>query len=100
MKDLSNYFSDWIHVTWTPIIVNTVDIVFIDQQINKVDYWCEDNIGIRGLMWDRGEKIIPYGKNQASLTRRGWSTTFYRFKKEEDAMLFVLTHGGKVYKDQ
>jgi hypothetical protein len=96
VKDLSNYFSDWVHVVFEPRINNPGDVVFMSRRIDTIDEWCGNNIGIRGLMWDRFEKVIPYGVH----TRGGKMTMLYRFKREEDAMMYVLTHGGKVYKDQ
>jgi hypothetical protein len=80
MKNIDNYFNEWTHVE-------------TDSHVDRPgwDDWCVANIGIRALKWDR---YVP--KYNVIVPVRKILNVVYRFKHEEDAMMFLLKFSGRV----
>ncbi len=85
MKTLDTYFADWTHI----------DVGGIKAQTTWMDIWCHDNLGMRGGKWDRYHK--PAIPTTETVTRGSVIHEVYRFKNEQDAMLFVMANSGKNY---
>jgi hypothetical protein len=94
-KNISDYFDNWTHIDannqiggWMPTVTPILD------------QWCEDRISIRGRFWDRYHKPEIPSYKTTTIHRGAILHLIYRFKFDQDAMLFVLTHSGKYPMDQ
>ena len=81
MRTLENYFDDWVYVVPN---FDTILKTLLRDEINK---WCDENIGIYGLDWNRS------WKTPKKSYKSKWC---YMFKNEEQAMMFILMWGGEI----
>lgn len=86
MKTLENYFDDWYHVG-TEILEKTYT-----EKDSKIGDWLVSNIGIRGLEWDILLNQIREINPKRMRPPKRW--TVFKFKKEKNAIMFILKWGG------
>lgn len=80
-KNLDNFFHQWTHVE-------------TDSHVDRPgwDDWCVENISIRALKWDKYNHVTIQPRGKVTKIRN----LIYRFKHEEDAMMFLLKFSGRV----
>jgi len=90
-KELKDYFSEWSKVSVTS---EAKTIGAMEKEISQMSSWCWDNLGMKGKYWETEKyaTVQPRGKMGLSFG--------FMFKKEEDALLFIMTFGGVIVRNQ
>jgi hypothetical protein len=85
MIDLATYSKKWRHT----VAIKLDTKIKLDVKLQELTSWCESMLGFRNVLW--GVDTIRKNDEQNKLVYY----VIVKFRKEEDAVMFMYANGGK-----